>query len=332
MGDGEHDGRQPGEPVSESAVSLAVTAPRTSLQPLNAGTVHVAGGSDNLTRELSILLPNPSAVGNTITTSLYTWYTFPTIGVLELLYPWNKFANFYFFIVGLMQMTPASLTRGQPSSWLTLTFIMLCEMFFKGREDLERHRADAASNQQTVEVLTAADELDAADGAADVFQTKTWNEVKAGDVVRVYSRESFPADLLLLRGADPSSPGQCWVNTKPLDGETDTKLRLAPKLIASLLHDEASCAPRELRAKLRGFVRCEEPNDKVNDITAQLCLEGQPRVLLSEDNFLLRGCQLRNTEWVLGLVVSCGVHTKIHFTPLHASAHRGATPPCFLHR
>mgnify|MGYP006879290460 CR=1 FL=1 len=38
-------------------------------------------------------------------------------------------------------MTPASLTGGQPSSWLTLGFIMLVELFFKGREDLERHRS-----------------------------------------------------------------------------------------------------------------------------------------------------------------------------------------------
>ena len=61
------------------------------------------------------------------------------IGVLELLYPWNKFANFYFFCVGLMQMWKAvSLTNGQPSSFMTLTFIVICEMFFKGKEDLER--------------------------------------------------------------------------------------------------------------------------------------------------------------------------------------------------
>ena len=36
-------------------------------------------------------------------------------------------------------------------------------------------------------------------------------------------------------------------------------------------------------------------------------------MLVNEDNFLLRGCQLRNTEWVLGLVVACGVDTKINF-------------------
>ena len=138
--------------------------------------------------------------------------------------------------------------------------------------------------------------------------------MKVGDVVRVRSRETFPADLLLLRGSEP--PGQCWVNTKPLDGETDTKLRLAPKLCASLLEAPGASEPANLRRLLRdGVLRCEEPNDKVNDITAQLCLEGHPPQMLSEDNFLLRGCQLRNTDWVLALVTTTGVQTKINYTP-----------------
>ena len=150
--------------------------------------------------------------------------------------------------------------------------------------------------------------------AAPGYEWRAWADVKVGDVVRVRSRETFPADLLLLRGSEP--PGQCWVNTKPLDGETDTKLRLAPKLCASLLEAPGASEPASLRRLLRdGVLRCEEPNDKVNDITAQLCLSGHPPQMLSEDNFLLRGCQLRNTDWVLALVTTTGVQTKINYTP-----------------
>ena len=35
--------------------------------------------------------------------------------------------------------------------------------------------------------------------------------------------------------------------------------------------------------------------------------------MLSEENVLLRGCQLRNTDWILGLVLTCGKDTKIEF-------------------
>jgi hypothetical protein len=276
--------------------------------------------------------------------------------VLELLYPWSKFANFYFLCVGLMQMwKDVSLTNGQPSSFATLSFIILCEMFFKGKEEWQRFRGDRATNRETVEIL-APDEAavaaasapsarspssmrdrmrsvsfgvtsgggggsggagGAGGGGGGQFVKRTWADVRVGDVVRVHARETFPADLLLLRGSDP--PGQCWVNTKPLDGETDTKLRLAPKRLAELLDKPEACTPSALTAMLAGgYIRCEEPNDKVNDITAQLCLRPhvlKERLLLSEENFLLRGCQLRNTDWVLGLVAATGVQTKIQYFP-----------------
>ena len=178
---------------------------------------------------MHILGPNPMAPNNSITTALYTWYTFPTIGVIELLLPWKKFANFYFLCVGAMQMwKEVSLTQGQPSSYMTLTFICIVELFFKGRENAERVRGDRLTNNSLVDVLAADASIrdgsssPPAGGSDDGFRAQRWSEVKVGDVVRVKSRETFPADLLLLRASDP--PGQCWVNTKPLDGETDSKL------------------------------------------------------------------------------------------------------------
>ena len=52
----------------------------------------------------------------------------------------------------------------------------------------------------------------------------------------------------------------------------------------------------------------------MNDFLGQLCLEGHEPVMLSRDNMLLRGCQLRNTDWALGIVVSTGTDAKINFT------------------
>ena len=66
------------------------------------------------------------------------------------------------------------------------------------REDLARHRADRVQNSAEVEVV-AADR--------DAFERRRWSEVRTGDVVRVRSRESFPADLLLLAASEPT-PGQ----------------------------------------------------------------------------------------------------------------------------
>ena len=91
-------------------------------------------------------------------------------------------------------------------------------MVIEAIENAARRRADAEMNAQSVGIIRRD-----ASGAV-VENQATWADVQVGDVVRIASRQAFPADLLLLRGSDP--PGQCWVNTKPLDGESDLKLRL----------------------------------------------------------------------------------------------------------
>ena len=65
------------------------------------------------------------------------------------------------------------------------------------------------------------------------------------------------------------------VNTKPLDGESDTKLRIAPHPVASRLTDVSA---RPIRAALRGSVQCEAPNDKASPPTPT-----RPRALRHPD-------------------------------------------------
>jgi P-type E1-E2 ATPase len=56
-----------------------------------------------------------------------------------------------------------------------------------------------------------------------------WKSIKIGDVVKIENTENkfIPADMVLLNseGID----GICYVETKNLDGETNLKLKQAPK-------------------------------------------------------------------------------------------------------
>ena len=288
--------------------------------------------SNLLPRSINILAANPEiSTTNVVITSKYTIFTFLPFCLFELLHPLNRFANFFYLVVGAMQLieiiTPY--VPPTPIAWTNLFVIVCVDLYLLGREDYNRHVADRASNNQKVDVLSR----DEATGKMSSKRT-VWADVRVGDVVRVLEKEAFPADLVLLRGSDP--PGQCWVNTKPLDGESDMKLRLAPA--HGLARPPEECGADDALeeqldwAKLKGSCRCEKPNDKVNDFTGELDLVGSKPLILTPTNMLLRGCMLMNTEWALGLVVSSGNDTKVHFAPLHASAHRGATPPCFLHR
>ncbi|KAL1521781.1 hypothetical protein AB1Y20_021434 [Prymnesium parvum] len=255
-----------------------------------------------LPRRLDILAPNTSFCSNCAKTSRFTALNFLPLALAEQLHPFHKFVNCYFLLAGALQLLSSiTLTEGMPMIWLNVGVLFVQDMITMALEDAAKHRADASVNSQHVEVLHAG---------SDDFEHKLWADVCVGDVVRVRDRQAFPADLLLLRACDPD-PGQCWVNTKPIDGETDTKLRLAPRISTELLKNDDAAT---LRNTLRGHVLTETPNDKVNDFSGQLCLEGHAPVLLARQNVCLRGCQLRSTDWVLGLVVFTGVDTKSNYS------------------
>lgn len=76
-------------------------------------------------------------------------------------------------------------------------------MFFLGREDLMRHRADRTTNSAPVVVLGSDDSK---------LETKTWADVRVGDIVQIHSREAFPADLLFLLSCGPT-PAQVPIDS-----------------------------------------------------------------------------------------------------------------------
>lgn len=66
---------------------------------------------------------------NLVKTSRYNPVTFVPIFLLEQLNPRNKFANFYFFCVAMLQMVPSiSITGGLPSVLVPLLFVLFVEV------------------------------------------------------------------------------------------------------------------------------------------------------------------------------------------------------------
>ena len=50
-----------------------------------------------------------------------------------------------------------------------------------------------------------------------------------GEVVKVKCDEQVPCDIVILRTSD--SKGVCYTETKGLDGETNLKMKSAPKVL-----------------------------------------------------------------------------------------------------
>jgi phospholipid-transporting ATPase len=64
--------------------------------------------------------------------------------------------------------------------------------------------------------------------------------------------------------------------------------------------------------ELRGVIECELPNRNLYEFAGTFKLENVPfPIPLGSDQILLRGSQLKNTEYVCGLVIYTGHETKL---------------------
>jgi len=145
------------------------------------------------------------------------------------------------------------------------------------------------------------------------FKKDAWKNVQVGDFVRLYNDEEIPADVVVL--STSSDDGACYVETKNLDGETNLKVRNALHCTRDVRHAR-HCERAEFAIESEGphsnlyaysaVIRWQQHNAK--DAETPTYEMAEP---ISINNLLLRGCQLRNTEWVLGVVVFTGEETKI---------------------
>ncbi|KAK5231750.1 phospholipid transporting ATPase [Exophiala xenobiotica] len=145
------------------------------------------------------------------------------------------------------------------------------------------------------------------------FKKDYWKSVQVGDFIRIYNDEQIPADVVVLSTSDPD--GACYVETKNLDGETNLKVRQALQAGRKVKHAK-DCEYAEF------VIDSEGPHPNLYAYSAVAKWQqfdprnpaAPPREMaepISINNLLLRGCSLKNTEWVLGVVVFTGQETKI---------------------
>ncbi|THU78043.1 phospholipid-translocating ATPase [Dendrothele bispora CBS 962.96] len=132
-----------------------------------------------------------------------------------------------------------------------------------------------------------------------------WEDVRVGDIVKIMDNEPFPADILIC--ATSEEDNVAFVETKNLDGETNLKSRTA---VAALTHlrTAGECAKRENAFS----VDLDRPDNNMFKLNATSGnLKNSDRVSADIGNILLRGTVLRNTGWVVGVVLFTGEDTKI---------------------
>ena len=145
------------------------------------------------------------------------------------------------------------------------------------------------------------------------FHQDYWKNVQVGDFIRIYNDDQIPADVVILSTSDPD--GACYVETKNLDGETNLKVRHALRSGRKIKHARdcekteftiGSEAPQPNLYQYSAVARWIQRNSKAPGAKGEEMAEP-----ITINNLLLRGCNLRNTDWALAVVVFTGFDTKI---------------------
>ncbi|KAH9673397.1 phospholipid-transporting ATPase [Citrus sinensis] len=222
--------------------------------------------------------------GNEIRTSKYTLITFLP---KNLFIQFHRVAYLYFLAIAALNQLPPLAVFGRTVSLFPLLFVLFVTAIKDGYEDWRRHRSDRNENNREALVLQS-----------DQFHLKKWKNIRAGEVVKICSDDSIPCDVVLLGTSDPS--GIAYIQTMNLDGESNLKTRYARQETASTVFEGSIVS---------GTIKCEQPNRNVYEFTANMEFNGQ-KFPLSQSNIVLRGCQLKNTDWIIGVVVYAGQETK----------------------
>ncbi|RRT82506.1 hypothetical protein B296_00002015 [Ensete ventricosum] len=231
------------------------------------------------------------AASNAIRTTKYSLLTFIPRNLFE---QFRRVAYIYFLALALLNQIPQLTVFGRRTAFLPLGTVLLLTATKDAYEDYQRHRSDTAENNRPASVLP----LRSQQAASTVG--KKWKEIRVGELVRVEANGTIPCDMVLLATSDPT--GVAYVQTINLDGESNLKSCYA-KL------ETAALAPEALAGAI---IRCEPPNLDIYGFQATIELRGDgPRIPLGPANIVLRGCDIKNTSWVVGVAVYIGMETKV---------------------
>ncbi|KAG6541423.1 hypothetical protein Mapa_017201 [Marchantia paleacea] len=269
---------QSGEDMSKDAFSGSIAGSRRAGLKEDPRTTRVVFINDSGRSTAD------SVAGNKVRTSKYTFVTFLPRNLFE---QFQRVAYIYFLIIVALNQIPALAVFGRTASIFPLAFVLIATALKDAYEDWARHRSDREENNRTSLVF---------DGVS--FKPKKWKHIRVGEMVKVLANQIVAADMVLWATSEAS--GLAYVETMNLDGESNLKTRYAKQETATKNPEEEAVG---------GTLICELPNRNIYEFQAYLDLHGT-HTPLGPNNIILRGCELKNTSWIIGVVVYAGKETK----------------------
>ncbi|XP_034860930.1 probable phospholipid-transporting ATPase VD isoform X2 [Mirounga leonina] len=228
-------------------------------------------------------------VNNRIRTTKYTLLNFVPRNLFE---QFHRAANLYFLFLAVLNWVPLVEAFQKEITMLPLVVVLTIIAIKDGLEDYRKYKIDKQINNLVTKVYSRKEKR---------YVDQCWKDVAVGDFIRLSCNEVIPADMVLLFSTDPD--GICHIETSGLDGESNLKQR---QVVRGYAEQDSEVDPEKFSSK----IECESPNNDLNRFRGYLEHPNKEHVGLSKENLLLRGCTIRNTEAVVGIVVYAGHETK----------------------
>jgi magnesium-transporting ATPase (P-type) len=204
-------------------------------------------------------------------------------------------ANLYFLLVGIFQIVPVlSTTNGNPTMYQPLAFIVLVSALRAAKEDWDKHVADELRNGFRYSIVREHELLSIESG-----------DIRVGDIVKVMQNNMIPADMLFLSSS--LSKGHCFIDKSNLNGETTLEV------CNSMTHTRLQCKDLSGLSSLSLSITYEPPNKRFDAFRGSMThSNGSTPVQeysIDGKSLIMRETNLRNCEYIYGLVVYTGMCT-----------------------
>ena len=245
---------------------------------------------------------------NSISTTKYNIFDFIPKG---LLFQFCRLSNVYFLFTAIIQSIPIISPLTSLTAIVPLIFVLGISMIREAVEDLARHNYDNLNNEEEVIVLRD-----------NKFVKAMSASLRHGEIILLYENKNIPADMILIDSG--FSEGICYVETSSLDGEKTLKLKVANKYTQGFISDDIN-NNKNIEKILQngkyyfsGYIKINTPNADLNYIngTVHAFFQKEEKLIdqdifISTNEFLLKGSVLKNTNWIIGIVVYTGMNNKI---------------------
>ena len=238
---------------------------------------------------------------NKIDTTKYNIITFLP---KALLIQFVRLANIYFLISAILQCIPAISPLSPASAVVPIIIVLSVSIIREGIEDCNRAKLDKEQNNE----LTSA-------YINGKWENTTSGKLNIGEIVEVLQEEPFPADLILLDSDLPE--GICYIETGTLDGEKTLKQKESPKETKGKFNENEE---KSKQFELSGNAIADHPNPELYQLNGKMHLtfttnnsngKEDYNIPLDAKQLLLKGAKLKNTRWIIGIVVYTGHNCKL---------------------